>query len=57
MICKSFEELAADYVKGDLHPADLQPALSKALNMILQPVRDHFTNDENAKALFTKVKV
>ncbi|KAJ0787957.1 putative tyrosine--tRNA ligase [Helianthus annuus] len=36
MIYTSFEELAADYVKGDLHPADLQPALSKALNMILQ---------------------
>ncbi|KAM0021586.1 putative tyrosine--tRNA ligase [Helianthus debilis subsp. tardiflorus] len=56
-IYTSFEELAADYVKGDLHPADLQPALSKALNRILQPVRDHFTNDENAKALFARVKV
>ncbi|KAK9055478.1 hypothetical protein SSX86_026561 [Deinandra increscens subsp. villosa] len=52
----SFEELAADYVKGDLRPVDLRPALSKALNMILQPVRDHFKNDENAKALFEKVK-
>ncbi|XP_076958795.1 tyrosine--tRNA ligase 1, cytoplasmic-like [Bidens hawaiensis] len=52
----SYEELAGDYEKGDLHPADLKPALSKALNRILQPVRDHFKNDENAKALLKRVK-
>ncbi|XP_076921272.1 tyrosine--tRNA ligase 1, cytoplasmic-like [Bidens hawaiensis] len=52
----SFEELAADYEKGDLPPADLKPALSKALNTILQPVRDHFENDKNAKALFETVE-
>ncbi|XP_076891326.1 tyrosine--tRNA ligase 1, cytoplasmic-like [Bidens hawaiensis] len=52
----SFEELVSDYEKGDLHPADLKPALSKALNKILQPVRDHFKNDENAKALLKRVK-
>ncbi|KAI7744795.1 hypothetical protein M8C21_006992 [Ambrosia artemisiifolia] len=55
-IFTSFEELAADYEKGDLHPADLKPALSKALNRILQPVRDHFNHDENARALFMTVK-
>ncbi|KAF5804317.1 putative tyrosine--tRNA ligase [Helianthus annuus] len=53
----SFDELVADYEKGDVQPADLQPALSKALNRILQPVRDHFKTDENAKALFERVKV
>ncbi|KAJ0883474.1 putative tyrosine--tRNA ligase [Helianthus annuus] len=52
----SFEELISDYEKGDLHPADLKPALSKALNRILQPVRNHFKNDENAKALLKRVK-
>lgn len=31
-----FEELAADYESGSLHPADLKPALSKAVNKILQ---------------------
>ncbi|XP_076943115.1 tyrosine--tRNA ligase 1, cytoplasmic-like [Bidens hawaiensis] len=52
----SFEELASDYLKGDLQPVDLKLALSKALNKILQPVRDHFKNDENAKALFEMVQ-
>lgn len=32
----SIEELIADYEKEDLHPADVKPALSKALNKILQ---------------------
>nr|GEY57483.1 tyrosine--tRNA ligase 1, cytoplasmic [Tanacetum cinerariifolium] len=53
-VFSGYEELVADYAKGDLHPADLKPALSKALNEILQPVRDHFENDK--KALLEKVK-
>ncbi|RZC94498.1 hypothetical protein C5167_026229 [Papaver somniferum] len=53
---ESMEELIADYENEELHPADLKPALSKALNKILKPVRDHFTNDPNAKALLKKVK-
>ncbi|KAF7140942.1 hypothetical protein RHSIM_Rhsim06G0185200 [Rhododendron simsii] len=53
---KSFEELVADYESGNLHPADLKPALSKSINKILQPVRDHFENDPTAKELFRRVK-
>eukprot|EP00195_Chlamydomonas_chlamydogama_P008917 CAMPEP_0202899462 /NCGR_PEP_ID=MMETSP1392-20130828/7688_1 /ASSEMBLY_ACC=CAM_ASM_000868 /TAXON_ID=225041 /ORGANISM="Chlamydomonas chlamydogama, Strain SAG 11-48b" /LENGTH=385 /DNA_ID=CAMNT_0049585645 /DNA_START=282 /DNA_END=1439 /DNA_ORIENTATION=- len=52
----SIEELVADYTSGALHPADLKPALSKALNAILQPVRDHFENNAEAKELLKKVK-
>ncbi|KAF9600668.1 hypothetical protein IFM89_011251 [Coptis chinensis] len=52
----SFEELVVDYEEEKLHPADLKPALSKALNKILQPVRDHFKNDPKAKDLLKKVK-
>ncbi|KAK1306080.1 hypothetical protein QJS10_CPA10g00864 [Acorus calamus] len=52
----SVEELFADYEKGDLHPADVKPALSKALNRILQPVRDHFKNNSEARELLKKVK-
>ncbi|KAI8553430.1 hypothetical protein RHMOL_Rhmol05G0015200 [Rhododendron molle] len=33
---ESFEELIADYESGNLHPADVKAALSKALNKILQ---------------------
>jgi len=30
------DEVIADYSSGALHPADLNPALTKALNKILQ---------------------
>nr|XP_043617594.1 tyrosine--tRNA ligase 1, cytoplasmic-like [Erigeron canadensis]XP_043617595.1 tyrosine--tRNA ligase 1, cytoplasmic-like [Erigeron canadensis] len=52
----TYEELINDYQKGELHPGDVKPALSKALNRILQPIRDHFKNDQKAKDLLEKVK-
>lgn len=54
-VYKSFEEFADDYKTGELHPSDLKPALATAINMILQPVRDHFANDSNAKELLKRV--
>ncbi|XP_050264801.1 tyrosine--tRNA ligase 1, cytoplasmic [Quercus robur] len=53
---ENFEELVAYYESGKLHPADLKPALAKALNKILEPVREHFKNDNNAKDLLKRVK-
>ncbi|KAK4272995.1 hypothetical protein QN277_021473 [Acacia crassicarpa] len=53
---KTFEELIADYESGELHPADLKPALAKSLNKILEPVREHFKKDSNAKDLLKRVK-
>lgn len=35
-IYNSMEELVSDYESGALHPGDLKPSLSKALNQILQ---------------------
>lgn len=32
----SFEELISDYGSGKLHPGDLKPALTKAINKLLQ---------------------
>lgn len=52
----TMEELIADYGSGALHPGDVKPALSKALNQILQPVRDHFKNNADAKKLLKTVK-
>ncbi|KAF7059557.1 hypothetical protein CFC21_066448 [Triticum aestivum] len=45
------EELAADYESGALHPIDVKQALVKAINMMLQPVRDHFSSNDEAKEL------
>lgn len=35
----TFEELEADFANKVLHPGDLKPAFSKALNEMLEPVR------------------
>eukprot|EP00180_Rhodochaete_pulchella_P003843 Plantae.Rhodophyta-Rhodochaete_pulchella.ctg6996.p1 GENE.Plantae.Rhodophyta-Rhodochaete_pulchella.ctg6996~~Plantae.Rhodophyta-Rhodochaete_pulchella.ctg6996.p1 ORF type:complete len:137 (+),score=26.20 Plantae.Rhodophyta-Rhodochaete_pulchella.ctg6996:1-411(+) len=51
-----YDELAKDYESGALHPGDLKPALSRALNQILKPVRDHFEKDKEAKSLLARVK-
>jgi len=48
--------LTEDYSAGNLHPGDLKPALAKAINKIIQPVRDHFNNDPEARILFEQVK-
>ncbi|KAL6659310.1 hypothetical protein ACP70R_003350 [Stipagrostis hirtigluma subsp. patula] len=53
---RSMDELIADYETGALHPADVKPALAKAINEILQPVRDHFNNNNEAKVLLNTVK-
>jgi len=48
--------LVEDFSSGNLHPGDLKPALAKAINKIIQPVRDHFNNDPEARKLFEQVK-
>jgi len=52
----TYEELEKDYGEGKLNPPDLKPAVIKYLNQLLDPVRDHFENDEKAKALAEFVK-
>jgi tyrosyl-tRNA synthetase len=51
-----YEDVEADYKAELLHPGDVKPALAKALNDILQPVRDHFKNNAAAKSLLDKVR-
>ncbi|CAM0875652.1 unnamed protein product [Alopecurus aequalis] len=47
----SMEDLTGDYESGALHPSDVKQALVKAINMMLQPVRDHFRSSAEAKKL------
>jgi len=47
----SMEELTIDYESGALHPSDVKQALVKAINMMLQPVRGHFENNDEAQEL------
>ncbi|KAG5404425.1 hypothetical protein IGI04_010544 [Brassica rapa subsp. trilocularis] len=48
---KIFEDIVTDYESSELHPKDLKDALSKALNKILQPVRNHFKTNSRANKL------
>lgn len=51
-----YNEFISDYVGGSVHPGDLKPALSKSINALVQPVREHFEKDANAKKLLQQVK-
>lgn len=52
----SYEELAQDFSEGLLHPGDLKPAVAKVINELIEPVRRHFQNDPQAKALLKKIQ-
>lgn len=53
---KRYEDLEEDYKSGNLHPGDLKPALAAAINKILQPIRDHFKNDPEAREILAMVR-
>lgn len=48
--------MAGDFSEGKLHPGDLKPAVAKVLNELIEPVRKHFQNDPQARALLKKVQ-
>lgn len=56
MTYQSYEDLEKDFADGKLHPGDVKPATAKAINSILQPVRDHFKSDANAKQILSRVR-
>ncbi len=47
----SYADLEAAFVEKKLHPMDLKAATARAVNEILEPIREHFANDEEAKRL------
>jgi tyrosyl-tRNA synthetase len=52
----NYDDLEKDFSSGGLHPGDLKPAVSQAINQILKPVRDHFKNNPEAKQILALVK-
>uniref|UniRef100_A0A8C9GHY3 tyrosine--tRNA ligase n=1 Tax=Piliocolobus tephrosceles TaxID=591936 RepID=A0A8C9GHY3_9PRIM len=55
-IYTKMEDLERDYVNGDIHPLDLKDNVAVYINKLLQPVRDHFQNNEEAKKLLNEIK-
>jgi tyrosyl-tRNA synthetase len=53
---QTYEELEKAFVNKELFPLDLKQAVVKYLNLLLQPVRDHFASDAHAKALLEEVR-
>ncbi|KAL7549320.1 hypothetical protein ACHAWF_012593 [Thalassiosira exigua] len=52
----NYADVKEDFLKGDIAPDQLKRGLIDALNRLLQPVRDHFANDETAKGLLEQVR-
>ncbi|MFH1590695.1 MAG: tyrosine--tRNA ligase [archaeon] len=52
----SYGALESAFVKKELHPLDLKMATAKAISSLLQPVRDHFENNADAKKLKEQVE-
>lgn len=51
-----FETVRDKFLAGGISEVDLKRGLIDALNELLEPVRHHFTTDENAKDLLNKVR-
>eukprot|EP01125_Pyxidicula_operculata_P001309 TRINITY_DN11204_c0_g1_i1.p1 TRINITY_DN11204_c0_g1~~TRINITY_DN11204_c0_g1_i1.p1 ORF type:complete len:508 (-),score=145.86 TRINITY_DN11204_c0_g1_i1:1204-2727(-) len=51
-----YADLEAVYMKDEINPADLKSNLVRYLDLLVKPVRDHFTNNAEAKALLEQVK-
>eukprot|EP00288_Rhodomonas_lens_P016757 CAMPEP_0177703458 /NCGR_PEP_ID=MMETSP0484_2-20121128/7681_1 /TAXON_ID=354590 /ORGANISM="Rhodomonas lens, Strain RHODO" /LENGTH=764 /DNA_ID=CAMNT_0019214811 /DNA_START=355 /DNA_END=2649 /DNA_ORIENTATION=+ len=52
---KDFTSVEADFLSGALPEAGLKEALVNAVNKLLDPVRKHFAEDANAKAILAQV--
>jgi len=53
---ESYNALEEDYLKGELSPPDLKPAVAEYINKFLDPVRKHFEENERAKKLYEFVQ-
>jgi tyrosyl-tRNA synthetase len=52
----SFAELEKSFAEKQIHPQDLKKAVSQLLDELIEPVRKHFVEDKQAKALLEKVR-
>ncbi len=56
VIYKSYEDLEKDFVDKKLHPMDLKATSAQYINQFIEPVREHFKKNVNAKELLEKVE-
>lgn len=56
VILNSFQDLEEKFAAKQIHPQDLKVAVARQLNQLLNPVRRHFEENEEAKNLLEQVR-
>lgn len=56
MTFSSYQELEKKFVNKEIHPQDLKETAIILLDQLLQPVREHFSKNKNAKNLLQQVR-
>ncbi|MGM5484624.1 MAG: tyrosine--tRNA ligase [Nanobdellota archaeon] len=52
----SYEKLAESFANNELHPMDLKKAIAEYIDKMIEPVRKHFRENEEAKRLLEKIR-
>jgi tyrosyl-tRNA synthetase len=55
-IYDNYEDLEKDYIKEEIHPNDLKLSMVYHINKLMEPVRKHFEENNEAKNLLKLVK-
>jgi len=56
VIYKSYEDLEKDFIEKKLHPMDLKASVATYINQFLEPVREYFIKNKEARELLEKVE-
>lgn len=51
----SYEDLEEAFLKKEIHPLDLKNSTANYINQLLEPIREHFSKNKEAKKLLEKV--
>jgi tyrosyl-tRNA synthetase len=56
VVYERYDDVKSDFLSGRISPDQLKDGLVAALNELLQPVRDHFETDDDARVLLEQVR-
>lgn len=56
VIFKTYKDLESAFEKNEVSSIDLKSAVIEYVNKLIEPVRNHFINDSNAKEILKKVQ-
>lgn len=56
IVFENYAELEKEFAEGKLHPLDLKKAVAAEIDLLVQPIREHFEKDKQARELYEKVR-